>query len=207
MDKNKLIDNIVLLEWKQFQATQNEGGRASCQDDFETFNIMRQSQYLAWYDDVTESYYNDLLTAESKPWNLVTEKYARMMESTAPEEYKNLADKLPKLSPERIEKQEQIISKRVKWEEDFAKKFPALHDTARPIHTSQDTQWETSFETYARGEISTFSDKTVDLYLKMVEDMDSKGQNLSEITVLYMVKFYGYESLEKANERYEKEND
>ena len=96
MDKNKLIDNIVLLEWKQFQATQNEGGRASCQDDFETFNIMRQSQYLAWYDDVTESYYNDLLTAESKPWNLVTEKYARMMESTAPEEYKNLADKLPK---------------------------------------------------------------------------------------------------------------
>ena len=105
------------------------------------------------------------------------------------------------------EKQEQIISKRVKWEEDFAKKFPALHDTARPIHTSQDTQWETSFETYARGEISTYSDKTVDLYLKMVEDMDSKGQNLSEITVLYMVKFYGYESLEKANERYEKEND
>lgn len=202
MDKKELIDNIVLLEWKQFQATQNEGGRASCQNDFETFNIMRQSQYLAWNIDVIESYYDDILIAESKPWNLVTEKYARMMESTAPEEYKALADKLPKLTPERIEKQEEIISKRVKWEEEFAKKFPALHDTARPIHTSEDSEWETSFETYARGELGTYSDKTVDLYLKMINEMEEKNENLSEITVSYMVKFYGYESLEQANEKY-----
>lgn len=203
MDKNTLIENIIFLEWKQFQATQNEGGRASCQDDFETFNIMRQSQYLAWYDDVLESYYHDILEAEKKPWNLVTEKYARMMESTAPDEYKQLEDKLPKLSQERINKQEKIISKRVQWEEEFAKKYPALHDTARPIHTSEDTMWETSFETYERGELSTYSDKTVDLYLKMVQDMDDKGVNLSEITVSYMVKFYGYDSLEQANKKYE----
>lgn len=203
MDKNTLIENIIFLEWKQFQATQNEGGRASCQDDFETFNIMRQSQYLAWYDDVLESYYQDILEAEKKPWNLVTEKYARMMESTAPDEYKQLEDKLPKLSQERINKQEKIISKRVQWEEEFAKKYPALHDTARPIHTSEDTTWETSFETYERGELSTYSDKTVDLYLKMVQDMDDRGVNLSEITVSYMVKFYGYDSLEQANKKYE----
>lgn len=203
MDKNTLIENIIFLEWKQFQATQNEGGRASCQDDFETFNIMRQSQYLAWYDDVLESYYQDILEAEKKPWNLVTEKYARMMESTAPDEYKQLEDKLPKLSRERINKQEKIISKRVQWEEEFAKKYPALHDTARPIHTSEDTTWETSFETYERGELSTYSDKTVDLYLKMVQDMDDRGVNLSEITVSYMVKFYGYDSLEQANKKYE----
>lgn len=203
MDKNTLIENIIFLEWKQFQATQNEGGRASCQDDFETFNIMRQSQYLAWYDDVLESYYHDILEAEKKPWNLVTEKYARMMESTAPDEYKQLEDKLPKLSQERISKQEKIISKRVQWEEEFAKKYPALHDTARPIHTSEDTTWETSFETYERGELSTYSDKTVDLYLKMVQDMEDKGENLSEITVSYMVKFYGYDSLEQANKKYE----
>lgn len=203
MDKKTLIENIIFLEWKQFQATQNEGGRASCQDDFETFNIMRQSQYLAWYDDVLESYYQDILEAEKKPWNLVTEKYARMMESTAPQEYKKLEDKLPKLSSERIEKQEKIIKKRVQWEEEFAKKYPALHDTARPVHTYEDTEWETSFETYERGELSTYSDRTVDLYLKMVEDMDNKGENLSEITVSYMVKFYGYDSLENANKRYE----
>lgn len=203
MDKKTLIENIIFLEWKQFQATQNEGGRASCQDDFETFNIMRQSQYLAWYDDVLQSYYEDILEAEKKPWNLVTEKYARMMESTAPEEYKQLEDKLPKLSSERIEKQEKIIRKRVQWEEEFGKKYPALHDTARPVHTYEDTEWETSFETYERGELSTYSDKTVDLYLKMVENMDEKGENLSEITVSYMVKFYGYDSLEKANQRYE----
>lgn len=203
MDKNTLIENIIFLEWKQFQATQNEGGRASCQDDFETFNIMRQSQYLAWYDDVLESYYQDILEAEKKPWNLVTEKYARMMESTAPDEYKQLEDKLPKLSRERINKQEKIIAKRVQWEEEFAKKYPALHDTARPIHTSEDTMWETSFETYERGELSTYSDRTVDLYLKMVQDMDDKGVNLSEITVSYMVKFYGYDSLEQANKKYE----
>jgi hypothetical protein len=203
MDKNELIDAIVKLEYKQFQAVQNEGGRADCQDDFETFSIMRRSQYLPWDNELVESYLQDILDAEEKPWNLVTEKYARMMQSTAPEEYEKLKNQLPQRSPERLAMQEQILKIRVRMEEDFAREYPNLHTTARVIHTSEDTAWDTSFETYCRGEIGTYSDRTVELYLAMVKRLDEEGKNLSRMTLEHMVRFYGYDSIESAEEKYQ----
>ena len=46
--KERFIEAVVDIEWIQFQQVHNEGGRASCQDDRETFEIMRKSQFLAW---------------------------------------------------------------------------------------------------------------------------------------------------------------
>ena len=106
-----IIQKIVELEWKQFDKVKNEGGRADCQDNFETFDIMRKSQYMTWNEELLLSYYNDLVAAENKGWNLITEKYARMMKSTAPEKYAELEKNLPVLSDERIAIQEEIISK------------------------------------------------------------------------------------------------
>lgn len=204
MDKNELIEAVVMLEWKQFQAVENEGGRADCQDDFETFEIMRKSQYLPWDTALIESYLQDILDAQSKPWNLITEKYARMMESTVPEEYEVLKDKLPHRSRKRIEMQEEILRIRVKMEEEFADEYPNLHTTARSIHTFEDTPSNTSFETYCRGELGTYSDRTVKLYLDMVKRLESDGENLSRKTLEYMVKFYGYDSIEDAERKYSK---
>ena len=42
--KRTLADRIVAMEWAMFQDTANEGGRAPCQDDFRSFDIMRRSQ-------------------------------------------------------------------------------------------------------------------------------------------------------------------
>ena len=44
----ELIEKIVMLEWKAFDKVENQGGRASCQDDWSTFSIMRKSQYMLW---------------------------------------------------------------------------------------------------------------------------------------------------------------
>mgnify|MGYP003462291842 CR=1 FL=1 len=74
-DVELLIENIIALEWEAFDKVENEGGRADCQDDYETFYIMRKSQYLAWTDELLESYYNDLVMAANKGWNLIMEKY------------------------------------------------------------------------------------------------------------------------------------
>ena len=200
-EREALIDEVIEREWEQFQYVKNEGGRASCQDDHETFVIMRKSQFMNWTQELLESYSQDLIEAEAAHWNLLTEKYARMMESTAPERYAELADILPKRSKERIQMQEEMIAQQIRWEEDFAVKFPGVASTGRMIHTSEDTPWDTSIETYARGEISTYSDRTVGLLKKLYDQMATDHENLSEKTLRNMTALYGYESLEEAEKQ------
>lgn len=200
-EREALINEVIEREWEQFQYVQNEGGRADCQDDHETFVIMRKSQFMNWTQELLESYRQDLIEAEAAHWNLLTEKYARMMESTAPERYAELADILPKRSKERIQMQEEMIAQQIRWEEDFAAKFPGVASTGRVIHTSEDTLWDTSIETYARGEISTYSDRTVGLLKKLYDQMAADHENLSEKTLRNMTALYGYESLEEAEKQ------
>ncbi|MGN1186908.1 MAG: DUF4125 family protein, partial [Lachnospiraceae bacterium] len=88
--RQKLIDSVVEEEWNMFQATSNEGGRADCQNNWNTFQLMRKSQFMAWEDELLESYLSDLKEGELKGRNLIAEKYARMMKSTAPYKYAEL---------------------------------------------------------------------------------------------------------------------
>lgn len=37
MTKQEKIEKLIQMEWEDFQKVNNEGGRASCQDDPETF--------------------------------------------------------------------------------------------------------------------------------------------------------------------------
>ena len=79
-----LTDRIIEKEFSMFTTVNQGHDRADCQDDKETFTIMRKSQFSA-YDILTlESYLQDLLAAEAGHRNLVTEKYAWMMAKTAP---------------------------------------------------------------------------------------------------------------------------
>ena len=120
---------------------------------------------------------------------------------SAPERYAELADILPKRSKERIQMQEEMIAQQIRWEEDFAAKFPGVASAGRVIHTSEDTPWDTSIETYARGEISTYSDQTVGLLKKLYDQMAADHENLSEKTLRNMTALYGYESLEEAEKQ------
>lgn len=200
--KEEVTEQIVALEWRQFQQVQNEGGRADCQEDPETFRIMRKSQFLVWTQEALDSYLEDIREAEEKNWNLLTEKYARMMKSTAPKRYAELERWMPKRREERIQIQEELIRRKLRWEEEFAEEYPNLAGRGRLLYTSQDTPWATSFETYARGEMATYSDRTIELLKEMYEQMVKKGENLSYRIMENMVAFYGYQSLEQAEERH-----
>lgn len=194
-----LIEKVVQAEWDQFQQVNNEGGPAHCQGNWPTFNVMRTSQFLTWSDDVLESYCNDLNKCHTSHRNLLTEKYARMMASTDAAYYKeNLEPYLPVLSDDRLELQEEIIAQQLVWAADFHSRYPHLGDNMRILYTPQDTQDVTSFETYLRGELSTYSQATLDLYRTMINDYAHKNVNITEQTILWTVKLSGIESLEEA---------
>ncbi len=197
-DNMELVEKIVQLEWEQFDKVQNEGGRAGCQDDYTTFSIMRKSQYLTWPEELLDSFYNDLLAAQNKGWNLIMEKYARMMKSTAPEKYAELEKELPPLDEERIAIQEEIIKVQVNWMEEFASEYPKMAGNARVIHTSEDTPFQTSYETYLRGEIGTYSETTFVLYGRFITRLLKDERNLAYEIMEQTAKLYGYESLERA---------
>ena len=85
--RDDLVETIVRMEWDAFQRTTNMGGRVACQGNWPVFHQMRASQFLTWPENLLASYRDDLKDAEYVSRNLVTEKYARMMRSTHPEEY------------------------------------------------------------------------------------------------------------------------
>jgi len=199
--KMDFVEKIVELEWKQFDKVKNEGGRADCQDNWNTFSIMRKSQYLAWPQDLLQSFCNDLEVAGNKGWNLIMEKYARMMESTAPDRYEELKKDLPELSEDRIAIQEEIIKIQVGWMETFAEKYPKMAVNARTIHTSEDTPYNTSYETYLRGELGTYSERTFLLYGRFIAGLCKEGKNLAYEIMNNTAKLYGYESVEDAEEK------
>lgn len=196
-----LVEKIVQLEWEQFDKVQNEGGRAGCQDDYITFSIMRKSQYLTWPEELLNSFYADLISAQQRGWNLITEKYARMMKSTAPDKYAGLEKELPVLDEERLAIQEEIIKIQVGWMEEFAAEYPKMAGNARSIHTSEDTPLHTSYETYLRGELGTYSETTFILYGRFITGLLRENRNLAYEIMEQTARLYGYDSLKQAEEK------
>lgn len=199
--QDELVAKIVQLEWKAFDTVQNIGGRAECQDNWDTFSIMRTSQYRYWPAELLEqwiAYFEEVL---AKGQNPITYKYAYMMEHTDPTEYAKFQDKLPAISPEAKELREAIIAIQIPWMEAFAKAYPTLSSRARVIHSEEDSVWETSYETYLRGELSVYPFAVLYGYGRWIVSLHQAGKNLAQMTMEDTVHAYGYESLAEAEEK------
>ena len=94
---------------------------------------------------------------------------------------------------------EKIVDIVIGWEQEMAKKYPDLVQRGRPVYSSQDTPDVTSLETYLRGELLTYSKKTIELLYDHYHKQRTGKINGSEIILEHMVKQYGYTSLEEAN--------
>lgn len=197
----ELVEDIAKLEFEAFDKVHNEGGRASCQNDWFTFSIMRKSQYQTWNRTMLMQYLYDFHREYERGHNLIEEKYGRMMESTAPEKYAEIKDHFPQLTEEKKNIIQQICGMQVGWMEEFAGEYPALADNARSIHTAEDNPFDTSYETYLRGELGTYSDKMLELYGRYIVNYARSGKNLAHDIMLNNVKMYGYGSLEEAEQK------
>jgi len=197
---NSIIDEIIQMEWEMFSNVVNEGGRASCQEDPETFRIMRASQAETWSKELLESYLVDLKFAGAEGRNLMTEKYARMMKYTHPDEYKKIKDGLPVIKENAVQMINMIVKINLEWDVALSHRYPHLRAKGRRTYSCEDTPRATSVETYLRGEVETYSEKTIEIYYNYVLEQKSKDVNLKEMELLNVVRYYGYQSLEQADE-------
>ena len=195
-----LAERIAKLEFEAFDKVENEGGRASCQNDWATFRVMRMSQYLTWNHTMLMQYLYDFTVEFGKGHNLITEKYGRMMEYTDKEAYDTIKSHFPALSEEKKAVIEQIVGIQVAWMEEFAEEYPHLADNARSIHSYEDHRYHTSYETYLRGELSTYSDKMLQLYGRYVVEYARSDKNLTYDIMSHSVRMYGYKDLQAAEE-------
>ena len=198
---NDIIERIVEKEYTMLDQVNGLGGRASCQDHFSAFRLMRASQFLVWPEKICESYLADLTAAEAIGRNLLFEKYAFMMQTSLPEEFEKVCHMLPRFTREQVDRMEQIVKIQVIWAEEFAKHYPVCGGRGRLLHTRQDTPQDTSVETYMRGELATYSDSTVQLYDRFVKDCLAEKRNLTLEVRENQARLEGWKSLEEV-ERY-----
>ncbi len=196
-----LIAQIVAQEWAMFDEVQNNGGRAECQNNPREFEIMRSSQLKTWSEDVLKSYLHDLTSAAYSKRNLLTEKYAYMMESTYPEEFAQIKQFLPEVAPEVRVKIDEIVDINLVWQKEAEEKYPNLRAKGRPLTSKEDSAYQTSFETYLRGELMTYSAETVFKLHAYTLACLEKHYNMAIANLQNMVGQYGYNTLEEANEK------
>lgn len=201
--KEQLVFEITQLEWEMFQHLYNTGGRASCQDDPDTFFKMRMSQWLAYSEEVLESYREDCVKAMEAGDNLLWQKYARMMETTYPEEYENVKQYLPEISAESREKIEEIVKIHMEWDAYMAKHYPNIRKRGRVLTTMEDGKTAgSSMESYLRCELMSYSERTRELFYQETKDACAKGENTLKEIITNETRFYGYESLEEAERKH-----
>ena len=199
MDMQTMIESIIEIEWEMFQHTENIGGRDSCQDDFETFYIMRGSQYANWTDEMRECWLNFLKQSQAEGRNLVTEKYGRMMQFTNLHHYnKHIKPFVPAVPQSHYNMINTIVEAQIGWEKDFAAKYPKLSRAGRPVTSEGDLNGFTSMETYSRGELQTYPEELLKLYTEYVQQLKEEGRNLSMMIQQTTVLMYGYDTIEEA---------
>lgn len=202
MSRSEMIEAIYAIELDMFENVHNSNGRALCQSETNTFRINRLSYLQTWPDELLASYLYDLENAKTLGFNLMSEKYARMMESTHPENYEEIKDFLPDMTDERKQLVNELTGILLDWEKEIFGRYPFLARRGRPLSAQQDSAAFTSFETYTRGELSTYSLNTLDIYCNYCHALVRQGINGSEAIYENMVRMYGCASLKEAADRY-----
>jgi hypothetical protein len=96
---------------------------------------------------------------------------------------------------------EEIVRLKMDWQRAMFRNYPAIMSGARPLTDESTREQMTSFETYARGELETYSVRTLELLHRDLLAVLAAGENLSEQVYDYLVRASGYASLEETEKK------
>jgi hypothetical protein len=161
---------------------------------------MRRSQFEAWDKKLLASYMADLREAEKNGRNMLTEKYAYIMEYTNPEEFARIKDRLPGLFPEKKALVRRITDRDLEKYNGLTEMFPLITGRGRPEYASQETDGRVSIESYMLGELSSYSYRTLKIYEQYQEALFREGKSIPRLTLENTMKKYGFSSLEEAEQ-------
>ncbi len=182
-EHNRIIEQIIALELEMFLAVP-AGGENSCQKNPEAFCRHRRVQFTPWSNKTLQSYLTDLESAQFDERNLMTHKYV-MMDN-------------PKHQVKQNPLVEKIVLCQLTWQKEMFLKYPHVMGGARPLKKSTDADSMTSFETYLKCELKTYSDKTLALLYQDITDKQKCDINMAEETYELLVQATGYSSLKQA---------
>ena len=199
MDKKALIQAILDLEWPMFHNVNGEDGpKADCQNDHPTFIGMRTAQFDAWDEATLASYLEDLQAAKAAGRNLDTEKYIHMMRSTYPLKYEELKKQCVFPDQEGLDYAEKITDKMIEQTVALFDTYPYVAGSGRPLRSQEDWGGVTSIETYQKGELYTYSTRTLKLLWEHMQRLEAQGVSIARIILENGIKYYGYKNLEEA---------
>lgn len=96
---------------------------------------------------------------------------------------------------------DEIVDINLDWQREADEKYPNLRAKGRPLTSKEDTPYETSFETYLRGELKTYSQETILRLHAYTLACLEKHYNMAIANLQNMTAQYGYNSVEEANEK------
>ena len=195
-NRDELIKKIIIFEWDMFQAVNEGGPRASCQDDRSTFEGMRRGQFEAWSEETLEAYFDDLTSAVLDNRNLVTEKYIHMMKHAEPIQYAKLIESIDMPEEAVLKLSQEISDKLLEQTVALFKDYPYVSGSGRPLHSVSDLSGVTSIETYQLGELYTYSKSTLAALKRHLLSLEAEGQSLAKNILENSVKHYGFKTLE-----------
>lgn len=184
--REETLKKIVIDEWNFFTNINNIGKRAYCQDNSFTFIYSRLCYWNIYNDIILTSYLNDLVNAKNENRNLVTEKYAYIMQYTDPEYFNKIKKYLPPISDYKKNTVNSIMLIYMNWEEEIKKNNPELLDNNRDLYNPSQSTARTTIEYYFKGELISYSESTLNLILKYYLSAFQKGINLVEKNLKYL---------------------
>ncbi len=169
--REELLREITDIELRMFLAIEPTVPSA-CQEQPETFKLMRKAGFYVLSNETLESYLEDLQEALEENRNAMELKYAR------------IDDLIPCLNNNPII--DKIVEVEGRWLKELAERYPLTFKGRA----------EYAAGVYLRSELETYSDETLESYFKDVSKAMEEGRNLTEERYAFIFQQTGYDSID-----------